>query len=528
MRGDCPAMTRFAVSVNHPIRRRMATPMGLGHHGAFANERALRMNDDNIDLLDALRALAFMGDLSMGQPVDHSPRVAWLACQLARAIGLDDEVVEDVRCIALLRWSGCTANATDVAATISDDVVGRGAMLAWQIERIEVLVSPEELALRLTGISAIHCEVSSVIADALGLGASVADALRCVFEHWDGSGQPLGLSGDSIPISALVVSLCSDLEVLARVHGLPSALALLQKRSGVVYPSAMVETVRARAPTWIDELTQGPVWMNTLRAATQPRAASLALVGDVIDLKLPWLLGHSRAVAELADTIGTTLGLAAPTRRTLRRAGWLHGLGRVAVPNAVWNRAGPLSAADWERARLSPYWTSRAAQQIARLEVEAQLASHVCERLDGSGYFRGSRLGGTPLEFRVLPVASAWLALTARRPWREALPDDIAIEHLRKEVVLGRLDGSVVDALAKPTAAFQVTTPGGTESGTMLSPREIEVLRRVSLGESNKEAALRLGISPSTVRTHLESIFRKLDCKSRAAGTLKASVLGLL
>jgi HD-GYP domain-containing protein (c-di-GMP phosphodiesterase class II)/DNA-binding CsgD family transcriptional regulator len=290
----------------------------------------------------------------------------------------------------------------------------------------------------------------------------------------------------------------------------------------------MVEAVRARAPAWIDELTQGPAWMNALRSATQPRAASLALVGDVIDLKLPWLLGHSRAVAELADAIGTTLGLAAPTRRTLRRAGWLHGLGRVAVPNAVWNRAGRFSAADWERARLSPYWTSRAAQQIGRLEAEAELASHIYERLDGSGYFRGSRLAGTPLEFRVLPVASAWLALTARRPWRDALPDDIAMEHLRKEVVLGRLDGSVVDALAKPGAASQVTMSGGTKSGTMLSPREIEVLRRVSLGESNKEAALRLGISPSTVRTHLESIFRKLDCKSRAAGTLKASVLGLL
>ena len=136
--------------------------------------------------------------------------------------------------------------------------------------------------------------------------------------------------------------------------------------------------------------------MNTLRATPQPRAANLALVGDVIDLKLPWLLGHSRAVAELADTIGTTLSLAAPTRRPLRRAGWLHGLGRVAVPNAVWNRAGPLSAADWERARLSPYWTSRAAQQIGSLEAEAELASHVYERLDGSGYFRGSRLAVTP------------------------------------------------------------------------------------------------------------------------------------
>ncbi len=486
------------------------------------------MNDDQIDLLDALRALAFMGDLSMAQPVDHSPRVAWLACQLARVLGLDDAGIEDVRCIALLRWSGCTANATDVAATISDDVIGRGAMLASQIDRIEVLVRPEELPLRLTSITAIHCEVSSVIADALGLESSVADALRCVFEHWDGSGRPLGLSGESIPISALLVSLCSDLEVLERIHGLPAALALLQGRSGVVYPSAMFEAVRVRAPAWIDELAQGPAWMNSPSMAAHPHAASLALVGDVIDLKLPWLLGHSRAVAELAENLATTLGLAAPTRRALRRAGWLHGLGRVAVPNAVWNRAGPFTAADWERARLSPYWTSRAAQQIAHLEVEAELASHICERLDGSGYFRGSRLAITPLELRVLPVACSWLAMTAHRPWREAMPDDIAMEHLRKEVALGRLDRSIVDALAKFATTCQVSAPGTAQASPALSAREIEVLRRVSLGEGNKEVAFQLGISPSTVRTHLESVFKKLHCKSRAAATLKASLLGLL
>lgn len=486
------------------------------------------MNDDNIDLLDALRALAFMGDLSMAQPVDHSPRVAWLACQLAQAMGIDREACDDIRCIALLRWSGCTANATEVAGTISDDVIGRGAMLAGDTERIEVLVSREELALRLTSISAVHCEVSSVIAATLGLGASVAGALGCVFEHWDGSGQPAGLAGDSIPKAALVVSLCSDLEVLTRIHGLAAALVLLQKRSNVVYPSAMVEAVRARASGWLDELSRSPSSTKALYLTGQARVASLELVGDVIDLKLPWLLGHSKAVAELADTLGAALGLTAALRGTLRSAGRLQGLGRVAVPNAIWNRTGPLSAADWERARLSPYWTSRAAQQITGLGVEAELASHVCERLDGSGYFRGARLAATAIEFRILPVASTWLALTARRPWREALPQDMAMEHLRKEVALGRLDGSVVAALAKPAAASHTTTAGVAESETSLSPREIDVLRRVSMGDSNKEVALRLGISPSTVRTHLESIFRKLGCKSRAAGTLKASVLGLL
>ena len=486
------------------------------------------MNDDRIDLLDALRALAFMGDLSMAQPIDHSPRVAWLACQLARALGFDDAVIEDVHCIALLRWSGCTANAADVAATISDDVAGRGAMLAAQIERVEVLVRPEELPLRLTSIMAIHCEVSSVIADALGLAGSVAQALRCVFEHWDGSGRPLGLAGDAIPLPALVVSLCSDLEVLERVHGLHAALALLQGRSGVVYPDALVEVARVRAAGWIDELARDPSSMSAAPPAMRARDASLALVGDVIDLKLPWLLGHSRAVAGLAETLAARLGLPAATRRTLRRAGWLHGLGRVAVPNAVWNRAGPFSAADWERARLSPYWTSRAAQQVADLEVEAELASHACERLDGSGYFRGSRLAVTTLEFRVLPVACAWLALTAHRPWREALSEDRAMDHLRKEAALGRLDASVVAALESPGAAGEAPAARATQARPALSAREVDVLRRVSLGESNKEVALRLGISPATVRTHLESIFNKLNCQTRAAATLKASLRGLL
>jgi DNA-binding CsgD family transcriptional regulator len=62
----------------------------------------------------------------------------------------------------------------------------------------------------------------------------------------------------------------------------------------------------------------------------------------------------------------------------------------------------------------------------------------------------------------------------------------------------------------------------------VLSARERDVLHRISLGDSNKMAAQRLGISPSTVRTHLESAFKKLDCKTRAACTLRASLLGLL
>ncbi|MCU6434653.1 hypothetical protein LPB67_12815 [Undibacterium sp. Jales W-56] len=74
------------------------------------------LKDNSIDLLDALHALAFMGDLSMGQPTDHSTRVAMLSSKLAQHLGLDEVHQEFIEQVALLRWSGCTANAMEVSS----------------------------------------------------------------------------------------------------------------------------------------------------------------------------------------------------------------------------------------------------------------------------------------------------------------------------------------------------------------------------------------------------------------------------
>jgi DNA-binding NarL/FixJ family response regulator len=97
---------------------------------------------------------------------------------------------------------------------------------------------------------------------------------------------------------------------------------------------------------------------------------------------------------------------------------------------------------------------------------------------------------------------------------------------LRADAEAGRLDARAVAALTgHPRSGAAV--PLASEAA-LLSGREVEVLGRISLGESNKEAARSLGISPSTVRAHLENIFRKLGCTTRAAATLKALTLGLL
>ena len=481
--------------------------------------------DETIDLSDALRTLAVMGDLSMGQPIDHSQRVAALSSAMATHLGCDGESLDHIRQIAQLRWSGCTANAAEFAATIRDDVGGRALMLQLQFEKMEFLVPPVAMPEKIALVSTIHCDVSSLIANSLGLGNAVSAALACVFEHWDGSGSPNALRADAIPAAAMVVAACSELEILSRLHGLPKALSILRQRADVVYPSHLVDAMDKHASDWLDAIHLTP---DTSTDSTEVRAIQMDLIGHVIDLKLPWLLGHSGAVAKLADAIAAMMGVTSEKRSRLRRAAWLHGLGRVSVPNAIWDRKGPLTTGDMERARLAPYWTSRVGNTVAGLADATETAAHVYERLDGSGYFRGISANSIPVESRILATAVCWVAMVSDRPWRKAMGVDAAMAELRREADSGRFDVQVLNILARCVAPGAVPIEGKVLAISLLTARELDVLQRVSLGDSNKEAAQNLGISPSTVRTHMESIFNKLGCKTRAACTLRASLLGLL
>jgi DNA-binding NarL/FixJ family response regulator len=109
---------------------------------------------------------------------------------------------------------------------------------------------------------------------------------------------------------------------------------------------------------------------------------------------------------------------------------------------------------------------------------------------------------------------------------------------LREDAARGRFDSEVVemllacvcgpDAPRAAAGAGQRRIASSASPAARLSARETDVLRSISRGASNKEVARELDLSPSTVRTHVESVFRKLECSTRAAATLKASALGLL
>jgi len=489
-----------------------------------------------VPVLDAVRALAFVGDLSMGQPVDHSTRAAWLAtrvAQSARAAGIGTGGPDGhAACVALLRWSGCTANAPEFSVLMGDDVTGRDAMLS-------MASASEATALASTfgDAALIHCEVAGEIARLLGLPADIERAMRCLFETWDGGGKPAGLSGDAVPAVVFHVALAGDLEIFSRVHGLPAALRYIAERADGKYPKALADLVAREAAGWMAALDDGAherggeadAGVGGLAALKTP----LELVADVIDLKIPWMTGLSRRVAEAARDAAAALGLDEAVQERLHRAGLLHGIGRASVPNALWQDGRRLGEADRERLRLMPYWTGRAARRLSALQEEAELASYVDERMDGSGAFRGVAGAAIPMPARVLAAASRWTTLRTARPGTAALDVEAARAALRAEAGAGLLDAQAAEAVCggkgwpvRQGSATAATT--ATAATVSLSARETEVLARIAIGESNKEAAKVLGISPATVRTHLESAFRKLECSTRAAATLKAMTMGLL
>ena len=379
-----------------------------------------------ISVNGALAAISRVGDLSMGQPLGHSRRVASLARMLGHAMHGEGE----------------------------------------HLRVAEQVAHSMQAVHQATSLAVAHCEVSGEVAKTLELGNAVETGLCRVFESYDGTGRPLGLKHERIPEVAYQVVLAGDLEILSRTHGVETALNWITEQSNQRYPASLAALLVQNAQEWLANLEATPV---AITDAVHDKDVSLTLVGDVIDLKLPWLSGFSRQVAQLAAEAARLCGQSEAAINLIAKATLIHGLGRAAIPNHLWNTPGPLAYGAAERTQLASYWTHKACAQINELAAAGEIAAHAYERLDGSGHFR---------------------ALIAA-----ALGQD------------GRF--------TKPTSS-------------LLTERERQVLRHISQGASNKEAARILGISPSTVRTHVENIFRKLECSTRAAATLKGLTLGLI
>jgi HD-GYP domain-containing protein (c-di-GMP phosphodiesterase class II) len=501
-------------------------------------------------LAELVASLSLATDLGLGLPMEHALRSCLVALRLAERVGLDESRRVVVYYVGLLASVGCHANAHEQAALFGDDIAFKadvymadaGAEMRDVIIRhIAVGAAPDERERLAASFLAsdvpvearrLHCQVAGQFALRLGLGREVQDALQHVFESWDGTGQPSGLRGEQIALATRIVQLASVAEAFRRVAGVEAAIGIARSRRGAKFDPALVDLMCAGAPQILAGLDAVTSWRQVVDAepALRPTLSeqeldrALYAIADFADLKSPYTLGHSRGVAELAAEAARRSGLSDAEVARLMRAGLIHDLGRLGVSNAIWDKPGPLSGAELERVRMHPYLTHRifSASPLASL---AELAAAHHERLDGSGYPRGLGAGALAPAARVLAAADVYHAMTEPRPHRPALTPEEAAGELHAEVRAGRLDGEAVDAVlgaAGHAVRRRREWPGG------LTAREVEVLALLARGQTNKQIAQRLVVAPKTVSSHVEHIYVKIGCSSRAGAGLFAMEHGLL
>ncbi|MBN2679838.1 MAG: HD domain-containing protein, partial [Acidithiobacillaceae bacterium] len=131
---------------------------------------------------------------------------------------------------------------------------------------------------------------------------------------------------------------------------------------------------------------------------------------------------HSRRVSLYADGIAVEMGLTAEHRRCLRRGALLHDVGKLGVSNHILDKPGKLDDLEWEEVRRHAGLTKNVLERIFHFQEMAAIAGAHHERLDGKGYPLGLQAPDISMETRIITTADIFDAITAKRPYRDAVP----------------------------------------------------------------------------------------------------------
>jgi putative two-component system response regulator len=165
-----------------------------------------------------------------------------------------------------------------------------------------------------------------------------------------------------------------------------------------------------------------------------------------IEGKDPYTEGHCQRLAEHSARLGEVLGLEGPQIIALRRAGLVHDIGKVAVPDSILFKPGRLTASEKKIMQRHPVVGERICSPLKSFQLVLPIIRHHHEKMDGSGYPDKLKGEAIPLTARILQVVDVFDALTTSRPYKSALAVDEALAVMKKEVKKGWWDPNVFAA----------------------------------------------------------------------------------
>ncbi|MDH3423352.1 MAG: HD domain-containing protein [Gemmatimonadota bacterium] len=429
------------------------------------------MNTGNAFYAGLLEALTSVMGSAKGYLRDHGPMVAMLASQIGRELGLSKAECSEIFFAAVLSDMGMVGLAEDAwenpAPTLTADVR----------ERVEM--HPRRSEERVRGIP--HLE-------------DLAPLLRHHHEWWDGSGYPDGLRGEDIPVGARILRLADTVAALGqkRPHRGPLEPDAVQeivqsslgKEFGPEIAACYLSLHRAGAiPRFDPEAYRHTV----LRAAesllpeeVSPLSTSqlLTIVANLIDAKDPYTAGHSRRVSVLAVAVAEQLDLDPATRAALWAGGYLHDLGKLAVPLRVLAKSGRLSETEFGYIKAHPSDGAEILESIPTLQHLTAGVRYHHERWDGGGYPEGLSGERIPLVAQIMSVCDAYDAMTSKRAYRDSCRPEDALAEVERET--GTQFGPVAaEAFLKvPESIFQNLQAERPEAASEV-PERVQTLRNI-------------------------------------------------
>jgi putative nucleotidyltransferase with HDIG domain len=312
-----------------------------------------------------------------------------------------------------------------------------------------------------------RCQRGAEIARTMRFSEAVAQGIQNLDEHWDGSGLPLGLRGDDIPIYSRIALLAQVVDVFHTSTGMEAAFREVRHRAGTWFDPTHVaafERVAREEAFWrMLRSSELQTALYALEPGQEVRAVDedhlddiAAAFAKVIDSKSPYTSGHSERVTLFADMIAEQLGLSAERRRWLKRAALLHDIGKLGVSNSVLDKPGKLNDEEWAAMKMHAVYSEEILSRIAAFSDMAAIAAAHHERLDGNGYPRGIKGDQIAFETRIITTADIFDALTADRPYRAAMPISKALAIMAQDVGTA-IATDCFDALRRAVQALDQT-----------------------------------------------------------------------
>lgn len=385
-----------------------------------------------IPLFDMVMCLSDAMDLVSQVVVDHHKRVAYIALSMAAEMGLSTEEQNNLLWAGLLHDSG--------AFSLKEKL----DLLQFEVE------NPYK-----------HAKLGYLLFKGFEPFSKIAILIRYHHTRWD-EGRGSEFRGDEVPMGSHILHLADrvavfirrEKEVLGQVKGICERI---EKNSGTMFVPELVDAFRSLSTKeyfWLDAVS--PSISSILARRSGLVTIELDMVGlldlaklfcQIIDFRSRFTATHSSGVAATAETLSRLIGFSERECQMTRAAGYLHDLGKLAVPAEILEKPAKLTENEFNVIKSHTFYTYRILETISDLDVINAWASFHHERLDGKGYpfhHKGEDLSPGS---RIMAVADVFTAITEGRPYRKGMSNDKALQVLQQMAQVSALDSDVVSTL---------------------------------------------------------------------------------